>query len=100
MLPSTIAQGSSAGPRAYAQIADTIGHWLDEGTLKPGDKVTITDLAEDYRVNRRTAARGLHVLAGEGRLRRFPGFGYAVQDASAARPRRTPADSPAASQSR
>jgi len=80
VLPSTTPHGSSADPRAYVQIADTVRHWLDEGMLKPGDKVTIADLAGNYGVNRQTAAKGLQVLAGEGRLKRFPGFGYAVQD--------------------
>jgi DNA-binding GntR family transcriptional regulator len=68
------------------RIADTVRQWLDDGTLKPGDKVTITDLAENYRVTRQTAAKGLHVLAGEGRLKRFPGFGYAVQDTAPCNP--------------
>jgi DNA-binding GntR family transcriptional regulator len=66
------------------QIAATVRQWLDDGTFNPGDKVTITDLAERYGVSRGTAARGLHILEGEGRLRRFPGFGYAVQDTRSA----------------
>jgi DNA-binding GntR family transcriptional regulator len=79
-VPPNDPHGNSADPRAYVHIADTVRHWLDEGMLNPGDKVTIADLAENYGVNRRTATKGLHILAGEGRLKRFPGFGYAVQD--------------------
>lgn len=86
MLPSILPDDTSADPRAYVRIADTVRHWLDAGMLRPGDKVTITSLAESYRVTRQTAAKGLHVLAGEGRLRRFPGFGYAVQVTGATQP--------------
>jgi len=86
VLPSILPDDTSADPRAYVRIADTVRQWLDEGILKPGDKVRISDLAQNYCVARQTVAKGLHLLAGEGRLKRFPGFGYAVQHASAEQP--------------
>jgi DNA-binding GntR family transcriptional regulator len=86
VLPSTLPRSASPDPRAYMQIAAAVRQRLDGGTLQPGDKVTITDLAESHGVSRQTAARGLRVLEDEGRLRRFPGFGYAVQATSATEP--------------
>ena len=86
MSPSTLPRSASADPRAYVQIAAAVRQRLDGGTLKPGDKVTITDLAASHGVSRQIAARGLRVLEDEGRLKRFPGFGYAVACTKTPRP--------------
>jgi GntR family transcriptional regulator len=69
-------------PRLYMQIAQIIRRKIDSGDLKPGDPVSITDLKGQYGISRQTVSKGLILLCEEGRLKRWPGHGYAVQRAS------------------
>jgi DNA-binding GntR family transcriptional regulator len=66
-------------PRRYMQIAAYVRQGLSEGRWKPGQPVpSITTLSQEYGVNRRTAAKALALLEGEGLLTRVPGLGYYV----------------------
>ena len=65
-------------PRRYARVAADVRRQIDDGTLKPGDTVPAVPLARQHGVDPHTAVKGLRLLAEEGRLRRYPGIGYAV----------------------
>jgi DNA-binding GntR family transcriptional regulator len=85
-MPARIArlQGADQAdvePRLYMQIAQVVRRKIESGDLKPGDPVSITDLKEQHGVSRQTASKGLILLCEEGRLKRWPGHGYAVQRA-------------------
>lgn len=69
-------------PRMSVRIAHLVRRKIDDGELKPGDSVKLATLAEEHGVNRQTAARGLRRLVEEGRLSRWPGYGYIVPYAS------------------
>lgn len=65
-------------PRKLVQIADYLRRQIDAGELKPDTRVSIRDVAIARGVSRKTATRAVHALAAEGRLKRFPGYGYVV----------------------
>ena len=85
VMPPTAARvqkASSPGPglRLWEQVACLLRQRLDDGTLKPGGLVVIGDVLREYGLKtRQTASRALRLLEGEGRLKRFPGYGYMVQ---------------------
>ncbi len=70
-----------AGPTMAARIAGHVRERLNDGRLKPGDRVLITELADRYDVSRDTAARAVRSLAQDGRLDPSSGLGYLVPDA-------------------
>lgn len=53
---------------------------IRDGTLKPGDRVTITGLQEQWSCARQTAGKALRLMATEGVIIRYPGVGYFVVD--------------------
>ena len=61
-------------PRAAALVRERIG----DGTLKPGARPSVTRLAAELGIGRKTAGKALSVLEGEGLLERKAGTGYAV----------------------
>jgi DNA-binding GntR family transcriptional regulator len=67
-------------PRKYARIADDIRAEIADGTLRPGDNVSILVTVERFGASHQTAAKGLRLLEAEGVLRRYPGVGYYVLD--------------------
>lgn len=71
---------TTTDPRAYVRIADDIRERIENGTLGPGDRVSITALCSRYPrpVARQTAAKALRLLESEGLIRRWPGLGYIV----------------------
>jgi DNA-binding GntR family transcriptional regulator len=61
------------------RIASAIRTGLSEGRWQSGDPVpSITTLAQEYGVTRKTAAKALRLLESEGLLTRVPGLGYYV----------------------
>lgn len=67
----------------YKRLATEIRGWLGTGMFQPGEPVpSITDLATDRGWARQTCARALQILAAEGLLTRYPGFGYYVTSVS------------------
>jgi DNA-binding GntR family transcriptional regulator len=68
------------------RIAAFVRSQVDDGTLKPGDTVCITTVAQRHGVSRDTAAEGLSLLEAEGRLKRHPSHGYTVTDAGCTQP--------------
>jgi len=70
-------------PRRYRQIADEVRGLIASGAIaSAGPAPTVGELAGRHDCARQTAAKALRVLADEGLLVRYPGFGYYV-----ARPR-------------
>ena len=67
-------------PRKYARIADDIRADIADGTLKPGDNISILETVERSGASHQTAAKALRLLETEGALRRYPGVGYYVLD--------------------
>jgi len=66
-------------PRVWVRIAVSLRLRMDAGTLKPGDRPSITYECAEWGVARQTAARAMKHLEAEGRLKRWPGLGYVVQ---------------------
>jgi len=66
----------------HPAITEAVRGRIAGGTLKPGRRVSIGDLAPEMLVSRKTAAKALVALEAEGLLERRPGIGYVV-----ARPR-------------
>jgi GntR family transcriptional regulator, transcriptional repressor for pyruvate dehydrogenase complex len=67
-------------PRIYVRIADQVRRMVLDGTLASGQPVPLVKyLAQSWNTDRHTAAKALHLLAGEGLIRRYPGpAGYRV----------------------
>jgi DNA-binding GntR family transcriptional regulator len=65
-------------PRAYRRLAGIIRERIMDGTVKPDDFVSITDLRTEFGVARQTAAKSLTILVEEGLLIRYTGYGYRV----------------------
>ena len=66
----------------HPAVAEAVRGRIGDGSLKPGRRVSIGDLAPEMLVSRKTAAKALAALEAEGLLERQPGIGYVV-----ARPR-------------
>jgi DNA-binding GntR family transcriptional regulator len=62
------------------QIATLVRQQIEDGTLQPGGRISITTLTRQHRVSRQTAAKGLRALAAEKRLALWPSYGYTVVD--------------------
>ena len=62
----------------WPAVHDALSARLRDGTLKPGDRPSIADLAPEFKVGQRTAAKALAVLRAEGFLERRKGIGYVV----------------------
>jgi DNA-binding GntR family transcriptional regulator len=66
-------------PRKWIQIAGELRERIDSGVLKPSDRVSITAEVRARGVDRRTVGKALQQLEREGRVARFPAYGYVVQ---------------------
>lgn len=63
----------------YAQVAGILRQQIASGELAPGRPVpSIRTLCERYGIARMTAAKAIHVLAGEGLVHSVPGRGWFV----------------------
>jgi DNA-binding GntR family transcriptional regulator len=69
-------------PRKWVQIADELRERIDTGVLKPSDRVSITAEVRARGVDRRTVGKALQQLEREGRVARFPAYGYVVQSSA------------------
>jgi DNA-binding GntR family transcriptional regulator len=65
-------------PRVYVQLATIIRNEINDGTRKPGSVISITILHEQYKLARQTCSKALRLLAGEGQVKRWTGYGYHV----------------------
>ncbi len=62
-------------------IADKMREYILSGKIKPGERLKAdTVLAKEFKVNKRTVANGLSILASEGLITRAPGRGSVVSD--------------------
>ena len=64
--------------RKWPQAADALRRRIEDGTLQPGAAAVLGRLGPELGMSRRTAARALSVLEGEGLVERRPGIGYVV----------------------
>ena len=70
----------STDQRRYLRIAEVLREQIEDGRLKPGDKVpTRQALAAEHGVHPVTVTRGLQTLEVEGLIWRCPGLGYYVK---------------------
>ncbi len=80
------ADGSAVGmPRQrqvpYLAIADALRARLDSGEWLPGEQFPSTSqIADEYRTTRTTAAKAVRVLAAEGRVTVVPNWGTFVAE--------------------
>lgn len=65
-------------PRKWVRIADDLRRRMDVGELKPDARVSIKRESQAGGVAKSTVAKAVRLLAGEGRLRLYPGHGYIV----------------------
>jgi DNA-binding GntR family transcriptional regulator len=74
----------NAGPwnRKWPEAASAMRRRIENGTLEPGSPAVLGRLGPELGMSRRTAARALSALAGEGLVERRPGIGYVVTDPS------------------
>jgi DNA-binding GntR family transcriptional regulator len=63
------------------QVAAAVQAAIAAGRLTVRDPVLIADLAAEHHAARQTVAKALALLEDEGLVKRFPGYGYAVQPA-------------------
>ena len=72
-------RGRGHDPRRYRRIAEEVRGLIAGGAITPGQPApTIAELSGKHGCARQTAAKALRVLADEGLLIRYPGFGYYV----------------------
>lgn len=78
-MPAPVKANGSPDPRRYRRIAEDVRALIMSGQVANGQPVpSVTALAERYGTARQTASRALRLLADEGLLTRYPGFGYYV----------------------
>ena len=70
----------------WPAVHDALSARLRDGTLKPGDRPSIADLAPEFKVAARTAAKALALLEAEGFLERRKGTGYVVLERAGPEP--------------
>jgi len=75
---------ASTGSRLYLQIADKLAEGINQGTVKPGERLPAErDLAQHYDVSRQTVREALIALEVSGLVEIRPGSGvYVVQSAN------------------
>lgn len=72
-------QNPEDDPRKYLRLAAELRKKIEDGTLRPGERVpSITVLAAERGWARQTCGRALRMLKDEGLLRWIPGLGYYV----------------------
>jgi DNA-binding GntR family transcriptional regulator len=62
-----------------AIIAASLREQIDNGTLKPGDVVSILDLVSEWRTSPAPVVQAVRAIANEGRVRLCIGYGHVVQ---------------------
>lgn len=67
----------------WTAVRDALAARLRDGSLEPGWRTSIAELAPEFGVSRKTAAKALCALADEGLVKRRPGVGYVVTGESA-----------------
>lgn len=60
--------------QVYAELAAQV----EDGTLRPGDRLNIGLLADSHKTSRPTIAHALRVLEADGKVSRYPGIGWTV----------------------
>ena len=70
----------------WLAVHEALSARLRDGTLKPGDRPSIADLAPEFKVGERTAAKALALLQAEGFLERRKGIGYVVLERAGPEP--------------
>lgn len=68
-----------ADPRKWVQIANELRERIDSGVLKPRDRISMAAEARARGVDRGTVGKALRQMEQEGRVVRFPAYGYVVQ---------------------
>lgn len=72
-------QNPENDPRKYLRLAAELRKKIEDGSLRPGERVpSITVLAAERGWARQTCGRALRMLKDEGLLRWIPGLGYYV----------------------
>ncbi len=72
-------QNPEDDPRKYLRLAAELRKKIEDGSLRPGERVpSITVLAAERGWARQTCGRALRILKDEGLLRWIPGLGYYV----------------------
>lgn len=72
-------QNPEDDPRKYLRLAAELRKKIEDGSLRPGERVpSITVLAAERGWARQTCGRALRMLKDEGLLRWIPGLGYYV----------------------
>jgi DNA-binding GntR family transcriptional regulator len=66
----------SGQPIKYVQVADALRAAIDDGSIKPGEWLTIGEVASQYHVGLQTAEHALNLLTREGRLAPWRGLGH------------------------
>jgi DNA-binding GntR family transcriptional regulator len=64
--------------RKWPEAAAAVRGRIEDGTLEPGSAAVLGGLCAELGVGRKTAARVLSALEGEGLVERRPGIGYVV----------------------
>ena len=72
-------QNPEDDPRKYLRLAAELRKKIEDGSLRPGERVpSITVLAAERGWARQTCGRALRILKDEGLLKWIPGLGYYV----------------------
>lgn len=75
----SIFEASEASEALYVQLKDHISERIQNGDLKPGDKLlTENEFAEQFGISRATVRHALSELEIEGLIERYPGKGTIV----------------------
>lgn len=62
----------------WPRVADVVRGRIEDGTLKPGDRPSVTVVLRELRVSRNTTVKAFAALESEGLLERRVGVGYVV----------------------
>jgi len=86
LLPDDPSDMGPDDPRRWVQIARDLRQRMDNRTLNPDDRPSITYECGKWGIARQTVAKAMRQLEREGRLKRYPGVGYIVLPRSPAKP--------------
>lgn len=66
--------------KLYQEVADKVGHLIDSGTLRPGQKIpSVRKLSQQFRVSVSTVLQAYRLLEDKGRIEAKPQSGYYVR---------------------
>lgn len=60
------------------QLYELLSARIDDGTLRPGDRLNIGMLADEHDMSRPTVAHALRMLEADRKVNRYPGVGWTV----------------------